>query len=428
MARTRGLSPPYEEVAAFAAQVTAFVPTGPVVIALSGGADSAALALAAVAREDPVRAITVDHGLPGSALLVAAAREIAAVLGLTHEVVEAHGGVSETDLRLARIEAIEAALRPGEVVLTGHTRDDQAETVLGNLLRGAGPAGLAGIPARRGVWIRPMLDISREAARRIAGLAGLPFVDDPQNDDPAIRRNQLRQVTIPSLETRYNPALKAALARTARLAAADDEVLEKRAAAVPIKREEEAVLIPAAALATLPTPVGSRVARRAIRMLLDPYPGSAEDVAAVMDAVSGTIGQLSGGLLAEREGPFVTIHSPEAPAVPKPVELPVPGSVRFGAWLIVSGAEGDAALGRQGAVIAATGPLVVRAVAPGDRIRVKGGTKKVFDALGEAGVPRRLRRRWPVVESGGRVAWLVSIRAADERDGDVGVAATRVPE
>ena len=428
MARTRGLSPPYEEVAAFAAQVTAFVPTGPVVIALSGGADSAALALAAVAREDPVRAITVDHGLPGSALLVAAAREIAAVLGLTHEVVEAHGGVSETDLRLARMEAIEAALRPGEVVLTGHTRDDQAETVLGNLLRGAGPAGLAGIPARRGVWIRPMLDISREAARRIAGLAGLPFVDDPQNDDPAIRRNQLRQVTIPSLETRYNPALKAALARTARLAAADDEVLEKRAAAVPIRREEEAVLVPAAALATLPTPVGSRVARRAIRMLLDPYPGSAEDVAAVMDAVSGTIGQLSGGLLAEREGPFVTIHSPEAPAVPKPVELPVPGSVRFGAWLIVSGAEGDAALGRQGAVIAATGPLVVRAVAPGDRIRVKGGTKKVFDALGEAGVPRRLRRRWPVVESGGRVAWLVSIRAADERDGDVGVAATRVPE
>jgi tRNA(Ile)-lysidine synthase len=398
------------------------------VIALSGGADSAALALAAVAREDPVRAITVDHGLPGSALLVAAAREIAAVLGLTHEVVEAHGGVSETDLRLARMEAIEAALRPGEVVLTGHTRDDQAETVLGNLLRGAGPAGLAGIPARRGVWIRPMLDISREAARRIAGLAGLPFVDDPQNDDPAIRRNQLRQVTIPSLETRYNPALKAALARTARLAAADDEMLEKRAAAVPIRREEEAVLVPAAALATLPTPVGSRVARRAIRMLLDPYPGSAEDVAAVMDAVSGTIGQLSGGLLAEREGPFVTIHSPEAPAVPKPVELPVPGSVRFGAWLIVSGAEGDAALGRQGAVIAATGPLVVRAVAPGDRIRVKGGTKKVFDALGEAGVPRRLRRRWPVVESGGRIAWLVSIRAADERDGDVGVAATRVPE
>lgn len=428
MARTRGLSPPYEEVAAFAAKVTAFIPTGAVVIALSGGADSAALALAAVAREDPVRAITVDHGLPGSALLVAAAREIAAVLGLTHEVVEAHGGVSETDLRLARIEAIEAALRPGEVVLTGHTRDDQAETVLGNLLRGAGPAGLAGIPARRGVWIRPMLDISREAARRIAGLAGLPFVDDPQNDDPAIRRNQLRQVTIPSLETRYNPALKAALARTARLAAADDEMLEKRAAAVPIRREEEAVLVPAAALATLPTPVGSRVARRAIRMLLDPYPGSAEDVAAVMDAVSGTIGQLSGGLLAEREGPFVTIHSPEAPAVPKPVELPVPGSVRFGAWLIVSGAEGDAALGRQGAVIAATGPLVVRAVAPGDRIRVRGGTKKVFDALGEAGVPRRLRRRWPVVESGGRIAWLVSIRAADERDGDVGVAATRVPE
>jgi tRNA(Ile)-lysidine synthase len=413
------------ELASFVARVAALIPDAPVVVALSGGADSAALAFAVVSRGGPARAVTVHHHLPGSEALVQAAGRIAAHLGLSHQVIDVWGGESETELRQRRLAAIEAALDPGEVVVTGHTRDDQAETVLGNILRGTGPSGLAGIPAKRGFWVRPLFDIPRETTREVAALAGLEFVDDPQNDDPAIRRNRLRAETIPALESAYNPALRAALARTARLAAADDLLLDRRAEAVPVRWDAGAVLIPAGALAALPQAIASRVVRRALRMVLTPYAGSFDDVAAVLGAAGGSAASVSGGFVAEREGPYVALHRVAAPQPLQAVELSVPGVVRFDGWVIESGRAG---LGRHGAVIVADGPLLVRTVRPGDRIRVRGGTKKVFDALGEAGIPLRLRPRWPVVESGGRIAWLVSIRAAaDEREGEVAMTATRVP-
>lgn len=423
MARTGRLSAP--ELDEFLATVVPLLPGPPVVVALSGGADSAALAFAVVTRGGSARAVTVHHHLPGSAAMVQAAGRIAQQLGLQHRVIDVAGGESETELRARRLEAIESILRDGETVVTGHTRDDQAETVLGNILRGAGTAGLAGIPLRRGAWVRPMLDVPRGTAREIATLAGLPFEDDPQNDDPGIRRNRLRAETIPALSREFNPELGAALARVGRLAAADDALLDRRAAAVPLRMDEGAVLIPAPALIALPHPIASRVVRRALRVMLDPYAGTFNDVSSVFQALDGPAASLSGGVIAEREGPYVTLHRGDQPDAPEPVVLPVPGEVTFGGWRIESGRAG---LGRHGATIAANGPLVVRAARPGDRISIRGGSKKVSDALGEAGAPLRLRSRWPVVESGGRIAWLVSIRASDEAKGDVGMAAMRVSE
>jgi len=276
------------------------------------------------------RAVTVHHGLDASDDLVRAASAIASRLGLAHSVVDAPGGGSETELRRSRLEAIEKSCDPGEWIVTGHTRDDQAETVLGNLVRGAGPAGLAGIPRRRHPWARPLLGVTRERTRRVAGAAGLAFVDDPQNDDRSIRRNRLRHEVIPSLEADFNPALREALARTARLAASDDDVLAARARAVPIRRDDGAVLVPASALVTLPPAVAGRVVRRALRMVLDPYPGSSADVAAVLGAVSGPTGQIAGGFVAVREGPFVAIHAGEEGEAPPPMQVPVPGEVVFG--------------------------------------------------------------------------------------------------
>ena len=122
-----------------------------VVIALSGGPDSAAVA--ALAREAGIctRAVHVDHGLPASPAMRAAAIAVAEKLGIQLEVVEVRpAGTSETELRAARYEALLEHVGPNETIVTGHTSDDQAETVLMNLFRGAGPRGLAGIPARRG--------------------------------------------------------------------------------------------------------------------------------------------------------------------------------------------------------------------------------------------------------------------------------------
>jgi tRNA(Ile)-lysidine synthase len=393
--------------------VVARVPRGRVVVALSGGGDSAALAWAVCEAGLPAIAVTVDHGLDVSPPLVAAATQIAARLGMEHRVVRVlPSSPAEADLRAARLAALERA-EPGVTILTGHTADDQAETVLGNLLRGAGPTGLAGIPERRGRWLRPLLGISRETARAAATAAGLPFSDDPSNRDTAIRRNRLRHETLPALEASYNPALRATLARTARLVAADDALIERRAAGVPVRPVGDSILIPAAALETLPPPVAARVVRRALRMAHDPYPGDADDVAAVIAAVSGTTGQLGGALLAEREGPWVAIHPAVEPEPPAAVPLPVPGAVSFGRWRIASGAPAPG-LGRLGATVSGD-HLVVRAAAAGDRIAFAGGAKKVFDALAEAGVPRRRRPQWPVVESDGMIVWLVGVRAAPAR-------------
>jgi len=378
------------------------VPPGPVTVALSGGADSAVLAWSLADRDDVV-AVTIDHGLPGSAALVAAAERIASRLGLRHRVVTvAPRSASEGDLRTARLAALEA--ESAGWIVTGHTADDQGETVLGNLLRGAGPGGLAGIPVRRGRFIRPLLDVGRAETRALAAELQLPFADDPQNDDPAVRRNRIRTETLPALAAAYNPRLGDALVRTAAALAADEEVLEDRAARVPVRRDEEAVLIPASALTQLPMAVAARVVRRGLRMLLGDHAGDAAAIAgALAAAAGGGVGTLRGGLDAHREGPWLAIAGPPPPP-PEPVDLAATGSTRFGPWLI--------AVGSGGVLVPVSGAARVRAVQAGDRIEMGQGSKLVAEALREAGVPERLRRRWPVVEERGRIAWVVAIRVA----------------
>jgi tRNA(Ile)-lysidine synthase len=397
---------------AVAAAVADAQPAPPLVVALSGGADSAALAWAVSQLGVPARAISVDHGLPGSAGLMEAARRIAAVLAMVHTIVPASSrDDSETALREARLAALEAAAAPDETIITGHTADDQAETVLGNLVRGAGTTGLSGIPARRGRFVRPLLAVPRDVTRRAAADAGLPFADDPVNADPAVWRNRIRTVTIPHLAEEYNPAVRSALARTGALLAADDHVLERRAAAIPVRHDEEAVLIPAAALTALPGPVAARVVRRALRLLFDPYPGSADDVAAVMHAAaSGVTASLGGGLTAAREGALVAIHPSTPVPAPEPVPLAATRPTRFGPWTIEP-EGGRVGIGRRRAVVPLGERSLVRAPVPGDRVAiVGGGHKKVSDVLGEARVPVRLRSRWPLVVTDDTVVWVVGAR------------------
>lgn len=382
------------------------VPPGPSIVALSGGADSVFLAWA-VAERPPVRAVTVDHRLPASASLVEAAVKAAAHLGLEHAVIPAGpASPTESDLRRVRLEALEIDAASDEWILTGHTGDDQAETVLGNLLRGAGSAGLAGVPVRRGRFVRPMLALGRAEVRAAVEALGLPFVDDPMNLDMGIRRNRLRLETIPMLEEAYNRRLRQALMRTGALLAADDALIDARAAAVPLRRDEEAVLIPASALSLLPGPIASRVVRRALRLLAGPHGGVARAVETVLAVAAGDPGgEVPGGLSVRREGPFVALAGPP-PDPPGPVSLPVPGVARFGPWTVETGSGGVA--------VPVSGPITIRASRPGDRVAIVGGHKSVVEALREAGVPPRLRSRWPVVEESGRIAWVVGVRVSSD--------------
>ena len=217
-----------------------------VLAACSGGADSLALAagLAFAAPRLGLRAggVTVDHGLQaGSQIRAAGAATVLKDLGLdpvesvTVTVPEpgAPGGNGgpEAAARSARYEALEAsARRTGAVaVLLGHTLDDQAETVLLGLARGSGARSLAGMPARRGLFRRPLLPVRRSVTRAACTGLGLTPWDDPHNADPRFSRARVRHDLMPVLEATLGPGAAEALARTAALLRADADLLDSLA-------------------------------------------------------------------------------------------------------------------------------------------------------------------------------------------------------
>ncbi|GAA1815442.1 tRNA lysidine(34) synthetase TilS [Agromyces neolithicus] len=202
-------------------------PTGPLaLVALSGGADSLALA-AATAFEAPragwrAGAVIVDHGLQaGSADVAARAARQARELGLDPVVVRrvdvSGEGGPEASARTARYAALDAVAEEtgAAIVLLGHTLDDQAETVLLGLARGSGTASLSGMPARAGRYARPILSIRRATTRQACLDAGLEPWDDPHNSDPSYARVRVRERVLPALETELGPGVAEALVRTA---------------------------------------------------------------------------------------------------------------------------------------------------------------------------------------------------------------------
>jgi tRNA(Ile)-lysidine synthase len=205
-------------------------------VAVSGGADSVAL-LDVLHALSPGLGLTlhiahVHHGLrpeaDDDARLVQALGER---LGLPVHVerVAVRSGPPwdglEAEGRRARAEAVGAAR-----IATGHTADDQAETVLMRLLEGAGLRGLAGIPPRRGSVIRPLLEVRRSAIERHLRGRGLPWADDRTNRDRRFRRNRVRAELLPLLRARYEPEIVEVLCRTAALLRGMVEALERQAA------------------------------------------------------------------------------------------------------------------------------------------------------------------------------------------------------
>ncbi len=269
----RALVVPPVLVAPLLARCT-FPPAGtPLTCAVSGGPDSLALLVLAVAAGCEVTAVHVDHGLrPGGAGEAARVAEVAARLGVrsrTERVEVGSGGNLEARARLARRTVL------GPDAATGHTADDQAETVLVNLLRGAGVDGLAGMrPGSR----HPILGLRRAQTEALCASLGLEPVRDPSNEDRRFVRNRVRHELLPLCSAVAGRDVVPVLAGQAAVLAGDADVL----AAV-------AGLLDAAdarALAGAPEPV----ARRAVRRWLagaGPYPPSRAGVARVLDVARG---------------------------------------------------------------------------------------------------------------------------------------------
>ncbi len=246
-----------------------------VLVALSGGPDSLALA-AAAAFEAPragqrAGAVIVDHGLqPGSADAAAAAARAAHDLGLAPVVVRAvtvgTDGGPEAAARAARYAALaDVAAEVGAgAVLLGHTLDDQAETVLLGLARGSGAASLAGMERGVGLYRRPLLGIRRSTTMQACADAGLEPWLDPHNADPAFTRVRVRATVLPVLEAELGPGVAEALARTADQLREDSAALDRFADELVedlAEHSEAGISLPVAALAANPAALRQRLIR-----------------------------------------------------------------------------------------------------------------------------------------------------------------------
>jgi tRNA(Ile)-lysidine synthase len=255
-------------------------PATPVVCAVSGGPDSTALLVLAVAAGCTVTAVHVDHGLrPGSAAEADLVAHHAASMGAAfraERVTVGAGGDLEARARAARY----AVLPVG--VLTGHTADDQAETVLAHLLRGSGRRGLAGMRADDGRVRRPLLALRRSETHELCRHLGLATVDDPSNHDPALTRTRVRAEVLPLLAdvARRDPV--PVLVRQAALLRDEDDLLDALAQELdPTDARALAAAAPA-------------LARRAIRLHLtgiaggpDAHPPDAAAVERVLAVARG---------------------------------------------------------------------------------------------------------------------------------------------
>jgi tRNA(Ile)-lysidine synthase len=338
-------------------------------------------------------------------------------------------------------------------VALGHHADDQAETLLLNLLRGGGGRGLAGMPAaRRGRYIRPLIRAARADIEAYLEAHGLRYVVDRTNTDEALLRNRIRHRLIPVLEREYQPRVRSLLSRTAEVLGAEERwlegLLDPLYAQVRAPSGEGRVALAAAALAGLPLAAARRLVRRALaeargdlrRIGFAHVEGVLELAGRRTDA--GPL-HLPGGTRVARRGPQLWVFRTEAhgPCGPRPgpdyeYRMSGCGLLRIeeaGAWLRLSevpldGLPVSAAGGGRTAWLDAEAvafPLTVRNRRRGDRFQPlgAGGTQKLKKFFSDHKVPAHERQRCPLLVSRGRILWVAGHRL--DEGARVGPGATR---
>ena len=456
---------------------------GRVVVGLSGGADSVALLclLREIERDGALTvagAAHLNHQLRGAEADAdeAFCGALAARIGVPF-VAER---IDVTALARAQKRSIEDAARTArhaffaraaaalgaDAIAVAHTRDDQAETFLLRLIRGAGTRGLAAIQPRAGRVIRPLLDIERDALRAYRAAHGETFREDSTNADVAIARNRIRHEVIPFLRSHFSPGITDVLAREAALARQDEEFL----AAEAIKLASRIVLsdvtlsvergggpprliLDVAGLRDAPRALASRVAQAALERLAGARSIHFDHIERLLSlAEAGGPGAVSlPGQNAVRTGAVITLRRSAAesrrsakrgggPVHRSPegeggnsfaFSLSIPGEVQLGPQGLAVGAErllsaADvtahrtwAARGTEVGIAAAAVhlPLTVRSRRAGDRFQPIGapGTRKLQDFFVDRKVPRVDRDAVPLVVDGrDRIVWVVGQSVAQD--------------
>ncbi len=404
---------------------------GRVLVAVSGGADSVALLdLLVRSREHHALELIVahvDHGIqPESALVAheveALAREYELRFVTTR--LELGPAASETRARAARYAWLRASRRRlgARWILTAHHADDQRETVLMRVLRGSGPAGLAGMPARERGIARPLLAFSRETLLRYGRRRGLRWWNDPANQDPRHLRSWIRGALLPDLAERL-PDIGRKLGELRRHAARDRRAWDEALRAWPglevsVEPGECSLVWPV--LLDLPATLAANLAESLVRAAGAPA-GSARvrrALASLAYAQSGATADLGGGWRVELAFGRLRIVQPGGTGGHPPRELAPPeGETLWGPWRVRWTTEPAPAVqardGRTAWFI--PGRLALRPWRAGDRLAPLGGTghRLAVRCFQDARVPRSERTGWPLVEGAGALAWIPGVcRAA----------------
>jgi tRNA(Ile)-lysidine synthase len=388
-----------------------------VLVAFSGGADSTALLAALAELRDAgelkeVLALHVDHGLrAGSALDADACAVACARLGveLRRASVKVAAGNVQASARRARYAALrrEAALTDATRIATGHTRDDQVETILLRLMRGAGARGLAGIPPRRGCIVRPLIDRSRAEVIGYLEERSLPHLEDPTNATPRYLRNRVRAEVIPALRA-LAPRVEQAMARAADLLRDDDRALAARARRLVVRDD-----VPVDRLLAQPVAVRRRVVRALWRRATSRRGGLE---AGHVDAVMALLERGKPGRAALPRGFEACVRYGNLVVRPVPASSPDAVAVRVGA----PGAHelpGGLFL-EVGESVGARWPLWWRGRLPGDRFRPAGGrgSKKLKAWLIDEKVPREVRDGLRLLaDDDGMVLWIPELGVRSEK-------------
>jgi len=423
-----------------------FEPGARVVAAVSGGSDSVALAwiLRELSEAGALRLTAIahlDHSLRGaeSARDAAFCRDLAAELGVPFDVeavdvaslAKANGQSIEEAGREARYAFFDRvrARTTADAVATGHTRDDQAETVLMRVFRGAGTKGLAGIPPRRGAIVRPLIDLRRVELVGWLDAHSRRWVEDSTNADRAVTRNWIRHALLPEITARFGDGVIDVLARGADLARADDSVLSEIAREVAPGIQTSVghgIDLSVPALCVQPLAIRQRVVRGVLKRS-GGGPSAAHVEAVLRMAESGQPARLRlGQRLLELSGGGRVLSIRESRPAERtgsswtyPLEIPGEIDLPEAAGRLTASPTTLEALGGmskvkhlpEGQAVAAglEGPLVVRAWKPGDAMHVLGlsGRKKVQDLFVDRKVPRERRHMVPVVaHPDGRIVWV----------------------
>ncbi|MFH0916009.1 MAG: tRNA lysidine(34) synthetase TilS [bacterium] len=414
-----------------------FAPGSRALLMVSGGQDSLALlhllANGSAGRVGPgsVHVLHVNHHLRGDesdadeALVARWCARLGVGFSVAHRPVEKAAGNVQEWARTARREAALSAAEEWEceTIALGHTADDQVETMLYRLGRYGGLASFRGMMPCDPPWVRPLLGCRREETAGYCREHGLEFAEDRGNAYPGYARTGIRGQLLPVWEAGLPGAVEAA-ARAAEVATEVERLVADVMAGTNVGGPEAGDLS-----VTRLLQCASPLRRLLVHQWLEGRAGPAASRAAVLavEALLGTPGSaeraLGGGWHARKEYDRLYLErgAPSVSPLVEPMPLPLPGEVEWGGVRIrAERAERffapDPTREAYFDARSLSGPLAVRALLPGDRLRPLGapGTRKVHDVMVDLRVPAHARSRTPLVVCGGRIVWVCGLAAADE--------------